>query len=347
MFCREARPQIHTLGTSRGGRPSTVEGMEQPLAIYRASSLRDAGRSGAAMRRRAAGDGPDRLVRVGPNAFVRGVDWDAAGPRQQYVTRVFARLGRRSTAAAGSHVSAVAAHGLPWLAGWPEDVHITVPKSQYGARTKSLVLHTRPLGSKDLVHHGGVRFTTVARTVADIALLGDVRATVVVADAAIRGGVPKQACTAALGGTLHDRGRRLAVLALDIADGRSGSPAESLARVVFRELGLPVPVLQQRFVVEGRRYEVDFWFPEQGVVVEMDGHAKYTQERYRNGRDTTQVFIDEKRRHEQLLTVPGVRVILRLEWRDLWDLDRLTRRLRAAGLPCAVRPVRSARDVAR
>jgi hypothetical protein len=44
-----------------------------------------------------------------------------------------------------------------------------------------------------------------------------------------------------------------------------------------------------------------------------------------------------------LLTVPGVRTIIRLEWRDLFDLDALALRLRAAGLPCAVRPVRSAR----
>lgn len=319
--------------------------MEQPLAIFRASPTRDAGRSGATLRRRAAGDGPDRLVRVGPNAFVRGSDWDAAGPRQRYVTRVFARLGRRSAAAAGSHVSAVAAHGLPWLHPWPDAVHVTVPKSQYRSGSASLKLHTRPFGPDDVVDHAGVRFTSVARTVADVALLGDLRTAVVVADAALRRGVPRQRLVRAVGGTAHDRGRATASLVLDLADGRSGSPAESLTRVVFRELGLPAPVLQQTFVVDGLRYDVDFWFPEQGVIVEVDGRAKYTQDRYRNGRSATEVFIDEKRRHERLLTVPGVRWIIRLEWRDLWDLDQLARRLRAAGLPCTVRPVRSARGV--
>jgi len=43
--------------------------------------------------------------------------------------------------------------------------------------------------------------------------------------------------------------------------------------------------------------------------------------------------------------VPGVRTIVRLEWRDLWDLERLARRLRSAGLPCPVRPLRSARGL--
>ncbi|SDQ07463.1 hypothetical protein SAMN02800687_0162 [Curtobacterium sp. UNCCL20] len=298
------------------------------------------------MRRRAAGDGPDRLVRVGPNAFVRGADWDAAGPRQQYVTRVFARLGRRSTSAVGSHVSAVAVHGLPWLEAWPEDVHLTVPKSQYRAGTSSLVLHTRPVAAVEVVRHGDVRFTSLTRTVADIALGGDVRSAVLVADAAVRRGVTKRQLVQALGGSLHHRGRATALRAIEFADGRAGSPAESFARVVFRELGLPAPFLQQAFAVEGHRYEVDFWFPEQGVVIEVDGRAKYEQARYRNGRSVTDVVIDEKRRHERLLAVPGVRTIVRLEWRDLWDLDRLTRRLRAAGLACAVRPLRSARGVA-
>ncbi|WP_439692873.1 hypothetical protein ACRQ4B_01025 [Curtobacterium sp. SP.BCo] len=239
----------------------------------------------------------------------------------------------------------MAAHGLPWLHPWPDAVHVTVPKSQYRSGSASLKLHTRPFGPDDVVDHAGVRFTSVARTVADVALLGDLRTAVVVADAALRRGVPRQRLVRAVGGTSHDRGRATASLVLDLADGRSGSPAESLARVVFRELGLPAPVLQQAFVVEGHRYDVDFWFPEQGVIVEVDGRAKYTQDRYRNGRSATEVFIDEKRRHERLLTVPGVRWIIRLEWRDLWDLDQLARRLRAAGLPCTVRPVRSARGV--
>ncbi|MBT1622967.1 hypothetical protein KK101_09755 [Curtobacterium flaccumfaciens pv. oortii] len=320
--------------------------MEQPLAIYRSSPMRDAGRSGSAMRRRAAGEGPERLVRVGPNAFVRGAEWDAAGPRQKYVTRVFARLGRRSTAAVASHVSAAAVHGLPWLTGWPEDVHITVPKSQYRSRPGPLVLHTRSVSSGDVVDHLGLAFTSVARTVADIALTGDTRSAVVVADAALRRGTTRQHLFDALGGQPHHRGRSAAALSLELADGRSGSVAESLARVVFRELGLPAPVLQQEFVVRGSRFAVDFWFPEEGVIVEIDGRAKYTQGRYRSGRSATDVFVDEKRRHEQLLMVPAVRTIVRLEWRDLWDLDALAARLRRAGLPCVRRPVRSARGLA-
>ncbi|WP_148287048.1 hypothetical protein [Curtobacterium sp. B18] len=223
-------------------------------------------------------------------------------------------------------------------------VHATVPESMYRARTSELVLHTRPVSAADRIRAGDLAITTVPRTVIDIAMTDDLRTGVVVADAALRSGIGRDDLWRAVHPSA--RGRARAAQVVDLADARSGSPAESLARVVFRELGLPVPVLQQEFVVGGRRFAVDFWFPDEGVVIEIDGRAKYTQERYLGGRDQTEVFLDEKRRHARLLTVPGVRTVLRVEWRELFDLDALAVRFRAAGLPCAIRPVRSARHPA-
>ncbi|MFJ3385573.1 MULTISPECIES: hypothetical protein [unclassified Curtobacterium] len=319
--------------------------METPLPIHRATPTREAGRTGSAMRRRTKHPGPDRLVRVGPNAFVRAVDWEAAGPRARYVTRVWARLARLGEPAVASHVSAAALHGLASLYGWPEQVHVTLPKSRYRSASNGLVLHTRPFGAEDVARDGPLAATSIPRTVVDVALAGDVRAGVVLADSALRGGTPVAALDAALRSSPRGRGRRAAELVLEIADARSGSAAESLARVVFRELGLPEPVLQQVFVVDGRRMFVDFWFPEQGVVVEIDGRAKYSQPRYLGGRSPTEAFVDEKRRQEALLTVPDVRRVVRVEWADLHAPGPLAHRLRAAGLPCAVRPGPSARLV--
>ncbi|MDT0211703.1 hypothetical protein [Curtobacterium sp. BRD11] len=315
--------------------------MERPLPILRAGPAREIACDPTTLRRRARSSGADRLIRVGPNAFVEGARWDAAGPRQRYVTRVHARLGRIGTAAVASHVSAAAVLGLPALGGWQVPVHATVPETMYRGRTRDLVLHTRPVRGDELLAADGIRVTTVPRTVVDIAMQDDLRTAVVVADAAVRAGTGAAELLAAV--DPRARGHRRAEHVLGLADGRAGSVAESFARVVFLELGLPGPVLQQEFVVGGRRFTVDFWFPEQGVVVEIDGRAKYTQERYLAGRSPSEVFLDEKRRHEQLLTVPGVRTIVRLEWRDLFDPDGLVRRFRAAGLPCPVRPSRSAR----
>ncbi|TDW49316.1 hypothetical protein EDF52_10490 [Curtobacterium sp. PhB42] len=318
--------------------------MNEPLPILRASPTREAGLDATTLRRRTRLQGPGRLVRAGPNAFVDGAAWDAAGPRQRYVTRVYARLGRLGSRATASHDSAAAVHGLPALGGWSVPVHATVPESMYRGRTPELVLHTRPVSGAERVRVGDLAVTAVPRTVIDIAMSGDLRTGVVVADAALRNGTERDELWRAVHPSA--RGRARAAQVLDLADGRSGSPAESLARVVFRELGLPAPVLQQEFVVDGRRSAVDFWFPAEGVVVEIDGRAKYTQDRYLGGRSQTEVFLDEKRRHARLLTVPGVRTIIRLEWRDLFDLDALALRFRAAGLPCAIRPVRSARRTA-
>ncbi|MGG7306773.1 hypothetical protein ACQXVK_06200 [Curtobacterium sp. AB451] len=315
--------------------------MDEPLPILRASTTREAGLDASTLRRRTRLRGAGRLVRAGPNAFVDGAAWDAAGPRQRYVTRVYARLGRLGARATISHASAAAVHGLPSLGGWSMPVHATVPESMYRARTSELVLHTRPVSAAERIRAGDLAITTVPRTVIDIAMTDDLRTGVVVADAALRSGIGRDDLWRAVHPS--GRGRARAAQVVDLADARSGSPAESLARVVFRELGLPVPVLQQEFVVGGRRFAVDFWFPDEGVVIEIDGRAKYTQERYLGGRDQTEVFLDEKRRHARLLTVPGVRTVLRVEWRELFDLDALAARFRAAGLPCAIRPVRSAR----
>jgi len=315
--------------------------MNEPLPIFRASDTHETGLDATTLRRRTRLPGPGRLVRAGPNAFVDGAAWDAAGPRQRYVTRVYARLGRLGTRAVASHLSAAAIHGLPALGGWAVPVHATVPESMYRARTGELVLHTRPVSDDERVEVRGIAVTALPRTVVDVAMSGDLRAGVVIADAVLRRGTSLDELRRAVSPSA--RSRALAGRVLDLADGRAGSPAESLARVVFRELGLPEPVLQQEFVVGGQRFAVDFWFPDQGVVIEIDGRAKYTQERYLAGRTPTEVFLAEKRRHALLLTVPGVRVVLRLEWRELWGLDALSLRLRAAGLPCAVRPLRSAR----
>ncbi|MCS6552475.1 hypothetical protein NYS55_13680 [Curtobacterium flaccumfaciens pv. flaccumfaciens] len=243
--------------------------MNESLPILRASAMHEAGLDATTLRRRSRTQGVGRLVRVGPNAFVDGAAWDAAGPRQRYVTRVFARLGRLGTRATASHLSAAALHGLPALGGWDVPVHATVPESMYRGRSAELVLHTRPVGRGERATVGAVAVTSVPRTVVDVAMTGDLRAGVVIADAVLRRGFDDADLRRAV--PPKARARALAQQVLDLADARSGSPAESLARVVFRELGLPDPLLQQEFVVDGRRSAVDFWFPDHGVIVEIDG----------------------------------------------------------------------------
>jgi very-short-patch-repair endonuclease len=79
---------------------------------------------------------------------------------------------------------------------------------------------------------------------------------------------------------------------------------------------------------------VDFWFPDQGVVVEVDGRAKYEDPVMLDGRSTADVHWREKRREDFIRSCPGVRAVIRLSWSDLMQPDRVRAALRRAGVPC-------------
>lgn len=307
--------------------------MQEPLPIFRSTDAREAGVHPSTLRRRTRAGHPRQLVRLAPNAFVAAAAWSSAGPRTRHVTRAHARLMHRGPTAAASHVSAAAIHDLPWLSRWPDVVDLTVPRSSGRRASSGVRLHSRPLESHDVDDTGIVRATSLERTAIDIAVDAHRREAIVVLDAALRAGVSRDALLTGLD-RLGVRGRASAAAAIEFADGAADAVSESLARVVFDELVTPPPVLQQVFRVDGHEYRVDFWFPDQGVIVEIDGRAKYEQPRYMSGRSAADVFVDEKRRHERLLSADGVRQVLRLEWRDLFDRRALVLRLRKLGIPC-------------
>jgi len=129
--------------------------------------------------------------------------------------------------------------------------------------------------------------------------------------------------------------RSKAGIAIAMGSALSGSPAESVCRVRFRELGVPEPVQQHVFARAGSETAVvDFWFPDQGVVVEVDGRAKYEDPVMLDGRSTADVHWREKRREDFIRSCPGVRAVIRLSWSDLMQPDRVRAALRRAGVPC-------------
>lgn len=94
---------------------------------------------------------------------------------------------------------------------------------------------------------------------------------------------------------------------VDFADARMEAVSESLARVVFAQLGLPMPEPQvEIFDATGFVARVDFLFKAQKTVIEIDGQVKYTDRK---------VLWAEKRR-EDLLRQAGYEVV-RLTWADL------------------------------
>jgi very-short-patch-repair endonuclease len=101
--------------------------------------------------------------------------------------------------------------------------------------------------------------------------------------------------------------RALRALLSDNASGFTRSKAERLLRELIRSANLPMP----RFNAQIAGYEVDAVWPQQRLIVEVDGYA-YHGHRAQFERD---------RRKDLALTAAGYRVI-RVSWRQLTN-DRL------------------------
>ncbi|KQS08023.1 hypothetical protein ASG04_12805 [Curtobacterium sp. Leaf183] len=245
-----------------------------------------------------------------------------------------------------SHASAAAVHALPFVQQPPDQVQLTDPR------------RARPDGSRFLrIHHGvldmptetpgeqhpstlpvefvGARVTSLVRTLADVASTAPWVASVPMIDAALG----REATTPALLRAALDRvapqAHARARVALEMGSALSGSPAESVARVRFRQLGTPEPVQQHEFSRAGaQRAVVDFWFPDQGVVVEVDGRAKYEDPQMLAGISTADAHWREKQREDFVRSFTAVRCFVRLTWADLMDPETVRAKLTQAGIPC-------------
>jgi very-short-patch-repair endonuclease len=169
--------------------------------------------------------------------------------------------------------------------------------------------------------------------VVGIAATQDLVAAVPAVDAALRERlVTSDGLDAAL--PFAGRAQAKATAAIGMGSALSGSPAESVFRVRLRQLRAPEPLQQHEFRRAGeRRAVVDFWFPEQGVVVEVDGRAKYEDPAMLGGRTTAEAHWHEKQREDFVRSFAAVRTVVRITWADLMDLDAVRRKLLRAGLP--------------
>jgi hypothetical protein len=119
--------------------------------------------------------------------------------------------------------------------------------------------------------------TTPARTVIDLARTLDFRAGVVAADSALhRNLTTPEELRSVLAACPLRSGIRRAAEVVEFAHGLAESPLESIARVVFRDSGLPPPELQ---VWLGGPTEpaarVDFYWKKYRTIAEVDGSIKY------------------------------------------------------------------------
>lgn len=224
-----------------------------------------------------------------------------------------------------SHATAAAFWGL--YDKWPRLVDVTVPveagRKIDGVRCRRC---RYPLEEEVMVEHG-VRCTTVARTLVDLAgIWGVASLRKAVERAAVLKRLDVDALDLAIYNAKRRRGMRiLSAIADDwrtkdgeLPDIRSDFEALVLPRLV--RMGLPRPECNVRVLIEGQVLEVDFLWEERRLVVEIDG----------GGTHETPVAFQRDRHRDQLLVASGYRV-MRATWKQMHqDLDGVVARISLA-----------------
>jgi hypothetical protein len=184
---------------------------------------------------------------------------------------------RAGPGAVVSHQSAAYLHKIALLGRKdPAAVHLTYPPGRGWNGRGGLRLHSASLPAGHVTEVLGLPLTTAARTVVDLARTLPFRAGVVAADSALHQRLAtKDELLSVLGTCSRWRGTSVAAGVIAFADSRSESPLESIARVVFRDGGLPPPKLQALIGTAEDVARVDFFWDFCRTIVEVDGALKY------------------------------------------------------------------------
>lgn len=342
-------------GSRMSGMGLVIEPRELPPARL-ASEL---GRSAA---RAALGSGRFTSVRRG--ALVPAIDTDNEWVAQeaQALAKIASVARKLTNGAAISHVSAALVHGL-WVVQMPAKPQVTQATKQNSHGRTTLKRHCSPLPAKDVTTIGGLRVTTLERTIADCAKTIHPRDALAVADSGMRAltrtdrfqrdiDAPRVAqlrtCLLAAVDEGPPRGRRQARAVIAAADPYAESPPESSLRWIAVSRGLPAPITQMVVRTRGGTFYADLgwrWVvrnadgTEEVVVLllEYDGELKYLPGGglVVGGADASHTVLAEKQR-EDLIREDRCTTVLRFTRHDLRVPDAAFARIFAA-VPAAIR----------
>ena len=227
-----------------------------------------------------------------------------------------------------SHASAAALYDLPLVDADLDWMHTTCARTAGGQRMGGVHRHVghRPDVTRRI---DGVRVTSPARTLIDLARTNSLRTSVAAVDEAVRTGLVERCqLVDELSACGRQHGLARARVALQLADGRSESPGESVSKVVFHAAGIALPVSQVEILSRTGRLlgRSDFWFEGTATIGEFDGLVKYGS--IPDGPDARSALIDEKLREDSIRDEGGI--VARWIWRDLHRPDELAGRIRRA-----------------
>jgi len=269
-------------------------------------------------------------VRVAHGAYVATPGWEGMTDRDRCILRLSAFARTRKRSPVFSHWSSAVLHGLPLIGALPDRIHITVGRTAGGRSARDVVAHSTAVDADDIVEVEGLLCTSLLRTVVDLAATAPTADAVVSADHVLRTSLSGRK-DELLGAWLRAqplRGHRRSLDVIALADGRAGSPLESVSRVSMHAARLAEPDLQTPVAdTRGRIGFVDFAWPSARVIGEADGDAKYLDAALRGGRTADRVVLDEKIREDRLRAL-GWRVV---RWR--WSAARIPEALASLVAP--------------
>jgi very-short-patch-repair endonuclease len=226
------------------------------------------------------------------------------GPVMAQYARETAALLVCGAGAAISHASAGALRRLELPQTIAGDVHVTVHRSA-GRGVSGLRIHRSRLDENEISQVDGVRVTTAARTLLDMARqLTDSALERAFAAAERDANVSAEEVRRLVQRHPHHRGahKLRALIACDQEPALTRSEAEALMLAIVRKAQLPAPATNVR--IHG--YEVDMYWRAERLVVEVDGYAFHRSRRSFEG----------GRRRDAVLTAAGLRV-MRVTWRQI------------------------------
>ncbi|WP_375387750.1 hypothetical protein [uncultured Amnibacterium sp.] len=264
--------------------------------------------------------------------YVDRVRFDALPPTEQHRVRMAGYAATCLEPPVFSHWSAAVAEDLPFLGDHLGVVHTITGSRSARSRTGASV-HLLALPGSDVVEVDGLRCTSPARTVVDVACASGFDDGLVLADAALHSGLVggKEMLREALAAVPGRKGAVRAAEVVEFADGDAESPGESLGRHTMHRMGVEPPLLQWRLLrVDGVLIaRLDFFFPSVNVGAEFDGRVKYFDPRFTKGEANEVLYREKLREDEARRHLAG---LARFGWREARSVDLLRPILAGAGV---------------
>ncbi|WP_207454682.1 type IV toxin-antitoxin system AbiEi family antitoxin domain-containing protein [Herbiconiux sp. SYSU D00978] len=288
------------------------------------------------------------LTRIAHGVYLPSELWRAADDDERFLWRLRAIAVAHPRHVVFSHLSAARIWGLSTVGAWPLKPHITLSGHAHSGSTTAV---TRTLVRDPFAHQtrDGLRVTSLARTVVDIARTQALPVALAIADQALRPAFHRPAATREELdeeiSSSSSRGRAMARTVLELADSAAESVGESVSRASIHLAGFPAPQLQARFVdAEGRMF-ADFYWPEFELIGEFDGKGKYLKPEYLGNFSPGEAVYREKRREDRLRALGPC--VTRWDWATALSPRLLRAHLLRAGLPLARGHTRTTRPSSR